>query len=46
MSYDKYFDSLIGKSEQIKKICRLIGLIAKTKSTVLIQGESGTGKKS
>ncbi|MGA1794594.1 MAG: sigma-54 interaction domain-containing protein [bacterium] len=45
MSYDKYFDSLIGKSEQIKKICRLIGLIAKTKSTVLIQGESGTGKE-
>ncbi|MGA1841216.1 MAG: sigma-54 interaction domain-containing protein [bacterium] len=45
MSYDKNFDSLIGKSEQIKKICRLIGLIAKTKSTVLIQGESGTGKE-
>jgi transcriptional regulator with PAS, ATPase and Fis domain len=45
MSYDKKFDSLIGKSEQIKKICRLIGLIAKTKSTVLIQGESGTGKE-
>lgn len=45
MSYDKEFDSLIGKSEQIKKICRLVGLIAKTKSTVLIQGESGTGKE-
>ena len=45
MSYDKQSDSLIGKSEQIKKICRLIGLIAKTKSTVLIQGESGTGKE-
>ncbi len=45
MSYDKHFDSLIGKSEQIKKICRLVGLIAKTKSTVLIQGESGTGKE-
>lgn len=45
MSYDKQFDSLIGKSEQIKKICRLIGLIAKTKSTILIQGESGTGKE-
>ncbi|MCI0469506.1 MAG: sigma-54 dependent transcriptional regulator, partial [Nitrospirae bacterium] len=45
MSYDKLFDSLIGKSEQIKKICRLIGLIAKTKSTILIQGESGTGKE-
>ena len=45
MSYDKKFDTLIGKSEQIKKICRLIGLIAKTKSTILIQGESGTGKE-
>lgn len=45
MSYDKQFESLIGKSEQIKKICQLIGLIAKTKSTILIQGESGTGKE-
>lgn len=36
---------IIGKSEKIKEICRLIGIIAKTKSTVLIQGESGTGKE-
>jgi len=36
---------IIGKSEKIKEICRLIGIIAKTKSTVLVQGESGTGKE-
>ncbi|MGA1867174.1 MAG: sigma-54 interaction domain-containing protein [bacterium] len=38
-------DLLLGESPQIKKIHRLIDLIAKTKSTVLIQGESGTGKE-
>lgn len=36
---------IIGKSEKIKEICRLIGIVAKTKSTVLVQGESGTGKE-
>lgn len=36
---------VIGKSEKVKEICRLIGIIAKTKSTVLVQGESGTGKE-
>ena len=38
-------DLLLGESPQIKKIHRLIDLIAKTKSTVLVQGESGTGKE-
>ncbi|HJQ68510.1 MAG TPA: sigma 54-interacting transcriptional regulator [Blastocatellia bacterium] len=39
------FPSIIGQSEQIHKVCRLIGLVAKTDTTVLIQGESGTGKE-
>jgi len=39
------FPNLIGKSEKIRKICQLIGQVAKTDSTVLIQGESGTGKE-
>jgi PAS domain S-box-containing protein len=39
------FPSIIGKSEGIRKICQLIGQVARTDSTVLIQGESGTGKE-
>jgi transcriptional regulator with PAS, ATPase and Fis domain len=39
------FPSLIGKSTQIRNVCRLIGLVAQTDATVLIQGESGTGKE-
>lgn len=39
------FPNIIGKSAEIRKICQLIGQIAKTDCTVLIQGESGTGKE-
>ncbi len=39
------FPSIIGQSEQVHKVCRLIGLVAQTDTTVLIQGESGTGKE-
>ncbi|MFQ5627348.1 MAG: sigma-54 interaction domain-containing protein [bacterium] len=39
------FPRIVGKSQQIRKICRLIGTVAKTESSVLIQGESGTGKE-
>ncbi len=37
--------SLIGQSEPIKKVLESIKLVAKTRSTVLLQGESGTGKE-
>ncbi|MCL6584098.1 MAG: sigma 54-interacting transcriptional regulator [bacterium] len=37
--------NILGKSEKIREICRLIGVVAKTKATVLVQGESGTGKE-
>ncbi len=36
---------IIGQSEQISAVCRLIGLVAQANTTVLIQGESGTGKE-
>lgn len=39
------FPNIIGKSDKIRKICQLIGQVAKTDCTVLIQGESGTGKE-
>lgn len=39
------FPNIIGKSDQIRKICQLIGQVAKTDCSVLIQGESGTGKE-
>ena len=40
------FPSIIGQSGQIRDVCRLIGLVAQTDSTVLIRGESGTAKSS
>jgi len=39
------FPSIVGQSDEIRGVCRLIGLVAKTDTTVLIQGESGTGKE-
>jgi len=39
------FPSIVGQGEQIRGVCRLIGLVAQTNTTVLIQGESGTGKE-
>jgi len=42
---DKEFDMVWGESSEMKKIRELIRKVADTKSTVLIQGESGTGKQ-
>ncbi len=39
------FDHIIGTSEPMQKVFRLIERIATTDSTVLITGESGTGKE-
>ena len=38
-------DQLIGKSERIIDLFKLIGRVANTETTVLIMGESGTGKE-
>ncbi len=38
------FSSIVGRSEPMQAVFRLIETIARTSSTVLITGESGTGK--
>lgn len=43
---EKYhFEELIGKSSQIESIYKVITRVASSKSTILIQGETGTGKE-
>ena len=39
------FDQIIGSSEQIQSVLRLIERVADSDSTVLVTGESGTGKE-
>ncbi len=39
------FENIIGKSQNIKKIYEMIEAVAETDSTVLISGNSGTGKE-
>ncbi|MDY0083618.1 MAG: sigma-54 dependent transcriptional regulator [Ignavibacteriaceae bacterium] len=39
------FENIIGKSASIKKIYEMIEAVAETESTVLISGNSGTGKE-
>ena len=40
-----YFDCLIGESPQMKRIYDLIRRVATTKTSILISGDSGTGKE-
>lgn len=43
---DKYkFSNIFGKSKAMREIFRLIEKVAPTDSTILIQGQSGTGKE-
>jgi two-component system NtrC family response regulator len=43
---DKYsFDSIVGKSKGIEQVIDLAKKVAKTDSTVLLTGETGTGKE-
>ena len=39
------YDNIVGKSQSIKKIYEMIDAVAETDSTVLITGNSGTGKE-
>ncbi|WP_131783281.1 sigma-54 dependent transcriptional regulator [Legionella gresilensis] len=39
------FRSLVGNSEAIRQVRKLIGQVAKTEASVLVLGESGTGKE-
>jgi transcriptional regulator with GAF, ATPase, and Fis domain len=39
------FSEIIGNGEQMQEVYRLIGLVADSNTTVLIMGETGTGKE-
>ncbi len=39
------FDEIVGESSAIKKVLKQVGIVAPTDSTVLILGETGTGKE-
>jgi len=44
--HSKYnFSNLVGNSAAMKKIYQLVGLVAQKTSTILIEGETGTGKE-
>jgi len=45
MSNELIYDSLIGESEAIRKIKEIVAKIAPLQTTVLISGETGTGKE-
>jgi DNA-binding NtrC family response regulator len=42
---DSQYDMVWGESSEMKKVRELVQKVAEAKSTVLIQGESGTGKQ-
>jgi len=44
---DAEFDDygIIGSSRQMQEVIRLVGLVARSRSTVLVTGETGTGKE-
>jgi two-component system response regulator AtoC len=42
---DSQYDMVWGESSEMKKIRELVEKVAETKSTILIEGESGTGKQ-
>jgi len=43
---EKYrFENIVGRSDEMQAVFRLIGQVAPSRSTVLITGESGTGKE-
>ncbi len=42
---DAIFERLVGKSQKMREVFKLIDEVAKGNSTILIQGHSGTGKE-
>lgn len=42
---DSNFEEIIGTSEQLRRILKLVETVAPTDSTVLLNGETGTGKE-
>lgn len=45
IAYESMFENIISHDERMLEIFQLIGSVAKTDSTVLIKGETGTGKE-
>lgn len=45
VAHDYKVNNIIGKSRSMEQIFKTIGIVSKTKVTVLIQGDSGTGKE-
>jgi formate hydrogenlyase transcriptional activator len=44
-SYERRFEQVIGNSPALEAVLEQVELVAPTDSTVLIQGETGTGKE-
>lgn len=42
---DSQYDIVWGQSSEMRQLREMVGKVAETKSTILIQGESGTGKQ-
>ena len=45
LDYNQVFEMIVGKSQGMRQIMKLIDKVGPTDSTVLITGESGTGKE-
>ncbi len=45
LSKEEYEQGIVGKSEPMQEVYKLIGQVAPTDTTVLVVGESGTGKE-
>ncbi len=45
LSKEEYAEGIVGKSEPMQQVFKLIGQVAQSDATVLITGESGTGKE-
>jgi nitrogen regulation protein NR(I) len=45
LSKEEYSEGIVGKSEAMQQVFKLIGQVSQSDATVLITGESGTGKE-
>ena len=45
ISSEHYFEGIVGKSRGLRKVLEQVAIVAPTDSTVLLHGETGTGKE-